>query len=683
MVDPRAPRRRAFPVVVGGMLIVLAATSLWGLLSVRSEMYVQVHTQLEAQLQDRVANWEDGIIGSLDEWREAAAVDPTEAWAAERRIHQKKPWFDALYIWQPARIQRVGREQHVVGGRFLFPLEPPIQRIITEHPCLSAPIASAGPIPAAIARVALCDAAPAPVRLYASTEVATHLQRLAELPGVDREALLKAAIVVLERGVDPKTVTLRDGISELGVDPIVLAAARTQRADVMEALGDHSGSIDAHYALGIEITELDAPEYRRLLLYVGHIVTALKDRKDTARTSRLEAAIAQADRRVRAYLEIRDRVLKRPPSQASEDARFIRDQYSETPFLLYLGPVQSADVGAAIQVDQSALVRDFLTVNKRWRDTLLVVDLSGKVLGGVHDGGPPAVETTFSRTLSHLRVGLTQAAIDERLAKLAPQWLIPAGVVVLCFAAGIVALRYQIEADRQLQALLVRQRDFTARVTHELKTPLAGIKIMAENLEAGRYRDASQARQMALSILQEADRLAARVNEILNVAKERKIPDPVPFDPEEVALEAIETWGPRLKRAGVELNADLDAAEPVLGDGDAMRDALGCLLDNALKYRREDRHDSQVWLTLRQDGDRVLYEVKDNGLGVPPDEREAIFERFVRVEGPNRGTAGGHGLGLAQVREVVEQHEGSVYCQDGEDGGAMFVVSLPAVREVA
>ena len=185
---------------------------------------------------------------------------------------------------------------------------------------------------------------------------------------------------------------------------------------------------------------------------------------------------------------------------------------------------------------------------------------------------------------------------------------------------------------------------------------------------------------MARRIVDEADRLSARVDEVLAVARERTIPDPVPFDPEEVIFEVVDEWGPRYEAVGLELAVDLDPTDLVSGDPGALRDAISCLVDNALKYRREDRDDAKVWITLKQEGAWVVIDVADNGLGVPKGMRKSIFERFVRVEGPNRGKSGGHGLGLHQVQEIVKAHKGQILCTDGVDGGARFVVRLPAVR---
>jgi len=107
-----------------------------------------------------------------------------------------------------------------------------------------------------------------------------------------------------------------------------------------------------------------------------------------------------------------------------------------------------------------------------------------------------------------------------------------------------------------------------------------------------------------------------------------------------------------------------------------MHDAIGNLLDNALKYRRPGIP-GLCRVRTGVSGRWVIIEVADNGMGVPSDKRKLIFERFTRVEGPRRGKAGGHGLGLAFVAETAEAHHGLVECADGIDGGARFRIKLP------
>jgi signal transduction histidine kinase len=185
---------------------------------------------------------------------------------------------------------------------------------------------------------------------------------------------------------------------------------------------------------------------------------------------------------------------------------------------------------------------------------------------------------------------------------------------------------------------------------------------------------------MARRIQDEADRLTLRIDEVLKLSRERDIPKPKPVELGPLLRDLDQVWRPRMEQLGVALSTDIVDAPAVQGDAGALRDAIGCLLDNALKYRRADAPDKRVVLSLRSQGRDAVVEVVDNGLGVPPKMRKRIFERFVRVEGPHRGLSGGHGLGLAQVADVIAAHRGKVTCGEGFDGGARFTVRLPGAR---
>lgn len=684
MLDVRPPlHRRLFPWMLATVLCVLAAMSIWRFVALRHELYAQVETQLEAQITDRVVAWEDALLEELANELESTSANPAEAWLEEVRLRQRKPWFDSLYIWRPRRVETVRGRVREVAGEFLFPLRPPSERFdgVSQAACIrrSDLLTQMAVDPGAAVEgfVAGCSKEPLPVRLFAASQAADLLARTqGDYPG---------AIHTLDAsGLDADT-TLRAGIQQ-GLDPYRLVIQRLQRADYLMLQQDPElahQALDRLFTTGLEITSLDAPEVERVVHYVQQpIVRELRHHGRDEQAARIERALLQAERRIRAHDEIEERILPRPPPHATEAARLIYDQYNQTPFLLFYGPVRGGEMGAALQLDQQMLVSDFLSTVRRYREHIVVTDASGNWVAGSRAGGPVAVQVPFSRSLTHLRVGLRQGAIDERLARLDDQWMIPMFIIFLCVILGLIALLSQVRADWRLQQLLVRQREFTARVTHELKTPLAGIKVMAENLENGAWHSREEQEEMARSIVREADRLAQRVEEILAVAKERKLPDPEPFDPEEPLLEAIDDWGPRLEHAGVRLEADLHATDQVLGDATAIRDAVACLLDNALKYRNTASAEPRVWLKLEQLGRDVLIDVLDNGLGVPPDMRDAIFDQFVRVEGPNRGFAGGHGLGLAQVREIVEAHRGTVRCEEGVDGGTRFVIALPALKQV-
>ncbi len=667
------PRRRWFLWALASALIALTVMSAWRTLALRDELRSQVASQLEGQLQDRVSAWEEGIFTQLNDALEIAASNPADSWLAQAQIRQREAWFDSLYAWRPQRVVSVRGQLREEPAEFVFPLEPPSEGLdnFTRVDCLRKATEEVGNDAdvevLAEANLRACKKEPIAVRMFAASQSAVLLAR---------QKKYEQAILALDSsGVDPG-VSLRFGIQR-GLDPYRLSIQRLQRADYLLKLGRNAEGLAVYEDTGTEIASLDAPELDDLVQYLRRpIIRELRSHGKKEAASRLESAAAQSERRLRAWEEIGQRILPRPPSRATEAPRFIYDQYSDTPFLLFYGPVRNGEMGAALQLDQPLLIADFLATMRRYRQHLVVTDAKGNWVAGARTGGPISVQVPFSQTLTHLRVGLRQGAVDESVARLDNQWALPLVVIAVFVILGLLALVAQLRADQRQEQLLIRQREFTARVTHELKTPLAGIRVIAENIEFGVYKTAQEQRDNARAIVREADRLAQRVDEILTVAKERKPPEPTLFDPEEAALEAIEDWGPRLQHAGVQLHADLHPVESIRGDYAAVRDAIACLLDNTLKYRNESRTDSQVWFSMKQDGSHVVIEVSDNGIGVPAAMRRSIFEKFVRVEGPHRGTAGGHGLGLALVKDVAKQHGGSAECWEGVDGGARFVVRL-------
>lgn len=657
----------------------------------RDSQRAQVVEQLETTIQDQVTVWEDELLTTLAGWMDQAVATWDQASVHQTRMRQFERWFNGLYIWKDHTTSSSLRhaDLHASDLRFVFPA-PPVEEQhqgLTSRICIAVAkrLRSDGTLNAqerAAAYIEGCADESLPVRLYATSEAATILHEA----GLVREAL----DAILNAG-------LADGLTlaaaaQQGIAPQRVFMLRLQQSLYLQDLGRTEEALDLLYRLGRDVARLDAPAARRLVQLARYnIVSPLRRHGRTEHADRLDAELDRAERRVAAYDEIEARILQPLGDRANprtttlglatEAHRFIYDQYSETPFLLYYGWMGGSDFGVALQLEQNVLLEDFLRLKSlaRLRRHVSITDAAGNFVAGSARGGPIGFKVPFPRTLTHLRVAVAEEAIATRMQRNRAAWITPLVIIALCGMLGVVALAVQVRANRQQAILLKRQRDFTTRVTHELKTPLAGIRVMAENLEAGAFRDTGQLRLMAQRIVEEADRLTSRVDEVLAVARDRGVPEFEPFDPEEAVLEAIDQWGPRFEQAGVALHADLHPTDEVRGDARAVRDAVSCLLDNALKYRREDRPDSAAWLTLEQQGGWVSITVTDNGIGVPPDMREAIFDRFVRVEGPNRGKAGGHGLGLSQVAAIARAHKGDVRCTEGVDGGARFVLRLPAL----
>ncbi|HMV67536.1 MAG TPA: HAMP domain-containing sensor histidine kinase, partial [Myxococcota bacterium] len=460
----------------------------------------------------------------------------------------------------------------------------------------------------------------------------------------------------------------------------MMAAVARHRALAAQAAlirGDPAAARKTVRDLATDTSTLSAPVLERVLPVVQQAVRVLTTANQDARD--LRDLLTPAETRVDAWRALQHHPSHEPSKIASEGPRFLSHLHSDLPWAAYIVPPDAGGRGIALLLLPSRLHEDFLRVDAgRFNGAVAIVDPIGRPVAGARNAELAAeTEVPFSLALRHEQVAFTRRTADGRIDPLLDTWWSWRNLVtLLSIVLGFGALAMLTNADRQRRELARRQREFTTRVTHELKTPLAGIKVMAENLAAGAFRDEDQREHMAQRIVSEADRLTARVNEILNLGREQVQVAHEPFDVEEIVLDAIDEWGPRYEEAGVQLLADVDPIDPVTGDARAIRDAIACLLDNALKYRREDV-ESQVWLDVRGEDDAVEILVTDNGIGVPAAERQRIFERFVRVEGPNRGKAGGHGLGLAQVAAIVQAHRGTVTCEDGVDGGARFRVRLP------
>lgn len=237
--------------------------------------------------------------------------------------------------------------------------------------------------------------------------------------------------------------------------------------------------------------------------------------------------------------------------------------------------------------------------------------------------------------------------------------------------------------DRELRAARDRE-GFVAATTHELKTPLAAIKLFAELMPDPELDPAKRA-EFAGRIGAEADRLARLVGAVLDFARlERSSPAElrarfVACDLGERLRGVVETFRPVAAAQGFDVGWSApDAGLRVLGDPDALGGALLNLLDNAVKYGGTPH---RIDVSVRAEaGDRVAFAVADRGPGVPAAERRRVFEPFVRIGDEMTREKKGVGLGLALVLRVAEAHGGAARVEARDGGGSVFVVELPAAR---
>jgi len=226
---------------------------------------------------------------------------------------------------------------------------------------------------------------------------------------------------------------------------------------------------------------------------------------------------------------------------------------------------------------------------------------------------------------------------------------------------------------------------FINAVTHELKTPIASIKLYLETLQS-RTVSETQRREFYAIMLADADRLHHTVDQVLKagVARERakRARARTPVDMGQLAVECVELAGVRhhLQAGAIQLESHDDGPLVVRGDGEELRTVLVNLLDNAVKYSGSD-----VRITVSvaaPSPDTIWVRVRDRGVGIPKKQLKRIFNRFYRVQARGLKQVKGTGLGLYIVRAIARAHGGRVFAQsEGEGRGATFTVELPRAVE--
>ena len=244
--------------------------------------------------------------------------------------------------------------------------------------------------------------------------------------------------------------------------------------------------------------------------------------------------------------------------------------------------------------------------------------------------------------------------------------------------AGAVIVLHDVTELRRLETL---RRDFVANVSHELKTPLTAIRGLVETLEDDREMSEPTRTRFLAKIRKQTESLSAQVADLLSLSRleaSLQQPDDERFDLREAAQEAAQLLEGSAQAKGVRL-LTLIGEEPISirGDRSALAQAIGNLLDNAIKYTHAG---GQVSLDVRSDDREARVTVEDTGIGIEPRHHERIFERFYRVDRARSRELGGTGLGLAIVKHAVQRHGGRITLHSQPGRGTRFSIQLPVIR---
>ena len=246
----------------------------------------------------------------------------------------------------------------------------------------------------------------------------------------------------------------------------------------------------------------------------------------------------------------------------------------------------------------------------------------------------------------------------------------------LAGAASLVAVLLTLRAVRVSAELATMKSEFVAAVTHELKTPLALIKLVSETLEKGRYNSLDTVRDYAVILAQEERRLRHLIENLLTYSRATDLREVYTFEAIEVAElieDALQPFRPRLKELGFALQVHIDPHVPrVLGDRTALLQVFANIVDNAIKYSPGEARS----LSIDAQGDHATVRVRfrDTGAGIPAEELPRVVEKFYRGHDARES---GSGLGLAIVQRIVQQHGGRVDITSIVGQGTTVTVTLP------
>jgi signal transduction histidine kinase len=310
--------------------------------------------------------------------------------------------------------------------------------------------------------------------------------------------------------------------------------------------------------------------------------------------------------------------------------------------------------------------------------TARVLDGSGQLLAGEPNpwGQPLAQGTTTllpGATIQLFLAGpeVLDAAIADQRRILVWTGVLTTLSVILIAGVTAIALHRQITL-KELKSTSV------ATVAHELRTPLASMRMLVDTLREGRYRGDVQLREYLDLIASENERLSRLAETFLTFSRLDQRVAPIQRNavaPSIIVQEAVAPLQMRLQANGCVFSQNVAADLPlVFADRDALAQVLTNLLDNALKYTEGNK---RIELSVNREASFVNFAVKDNGIGIPEEERRDIFKPFYQADRTLSRSREGSGLGLAIVRRIIDAHEGEIAVASEPGKGSVFTVKIP------
>ncbi|MEV4707588.1 ATP-binding protein [Actinoplanes sp. NPDC049316] len=325
-------------------------------------------------------------------------------------------------------------------------------------------------------------------------------------------------------------------------------------------------------------------------------------------------------------------------------------------------------------------------------DHPVLVNPAARAMGLLRSGGAPGTIAAHPilRTLAGQvrRTGVRREVELDLPRGKAGNTSAPLGLHLRAVALNSTHVAVEAADVTESHRLARVRRDFVANVSHELKTPIGALQLLAEalldatelpetSLEA-QSEDLIAARRFADRIHHESARMGRLVNELLELTRlqgAEPLPTPEPVALDWVIAEVIDRTRTTAAAKSIEVVYTGPKGATVYGSDSQVATAVTNLVENAIAYSGED---TRVALTMRQDDEWIEIDVTDQGIGIAPHDVDRIFERFYRADQARSRSTGGTGLGLAIVKHIATNHGGRVDVSSTLGGGSTFTLRLPA-----
>lgn len=363
--------------------------------------------------------------------------------------------------------------------------------------------------------------------------------------------------------------------------------------------------------------------------------------------------------------------------------------YNELSPLLFRISKQQAQIKSQLE-EAERKSKEFQIITENMAEGLAVLDSEARMLSvntafsSLFDAPPAKVGASvltvdhasdFSEVIYSALSGNASEKVIERGAKTLQ--LISSPVIGGGYTVGAMVIALDITEKAERESL---RREFSANVSHELKTPLQSISGYAEMLKEGLVSQ-DDVQEFGNIIWTESQRLISLVHDIIHLSRLDEGSGNPPLeilDLGNVARDTLETLRKKAESASIRIKADIDDDIKVMGASSLLSEIIYNLVDNSIKYGRKG---GWVKVTVHLGGSsRPVLMVSDNGLGIPEQDKDRVFERFYRVDKSRSRQMGGTGLGLSIVRHAAIYHKAEIELRSTEGEGTTILLRFPAVN---